>query len=104
MVIIYSLSSGSVEHIITLKLFIQLSSAMQAQPSAQDISFLLQIHIAPLHADNLQLHVVSSSKPFGAESLVIRFGLNVSFIVSYPLSVGKGSAWNAASAFFQISV
>ena len=82
MVIIYSLLSGSVEHVITLKLSIQLSSAMQAHPSVQDISFLLQMHIAPLHADILELHVVSSSKPFGTESLVIRIGLNVSFTVS----------------------
>ena len=44
------------------------------------------MHIAPLHADTLQLHAVSSSKPFGAESLVIRIGLNVSFIVSHPFS------------------
>ena len=92
------------EHVKTLKLCIHLSSAMQAQPSVQDISFLLQMHIAPLHADTLQLHVVSSSKPFGAESLVIRIGLNVSFIVSHPLSVGECSAWIATSAFFQTSV
>ena len=102
--IIHSLLSGSVEHVITLKLFIQLSSAMQAQPSVQDISFLLQMHIAPLHADTLQLHVVSSSKPFGAESLVIRIGLNDSFIVSHPLLVGEGGAWIATSAFYQTSV
>ena len=62
------------------------------------------MHIATLHSDTLQLHVVSSSQPFGTESLVIRIGLNVSFIVSHPLSVGEGSAWIATSAFFQISV
>ena len=46
----------------------QLSSAIHEQDSVHDISFLLQIHRAPLHADVLQLHVVSSTKPFGAET------------------------------------
>ena len=59
----------------------QLSSAMHEHDSVQDISFLLQIHRAPLHAEALQFHVVSSIKPFGAESWVIRIGLNDSLTV-----------------------
>ena len=66
--LIHSVFSGSFDPIVTLKLFMQLSSAIHEQDLVHDISFLLQIHRAPLHADILQLHVVSSTKPFGAES------------------------------------
>ena len=66
--LIHSVFSGSFDPIVTLKLFMQLSSAIHEQDSVHAISFFLQIHRAPLHADVLQLHVVSSTKPFGAES------------------------------------
>ena len=96
--------SVSPDSVTALKLFMQLSSAMHAHASVQDSSFLLQIHSAPQHADALQLQVVSSSKPLGAESRVIKIGFNVSFSASHPLSVGEGSAYIATSAFFQTSV
>ena len=66
--LIHSVLAASADLTATLKLFMQLSSAMHEHDSVQDISFLLQIHRAPLHAEVLQLHVVSSIKHFGAES------------------------------------
>ena len=63
--LIHSVLSGSADPIATLKLFMQLSSAMHEQDSVQDISFLLQIHRAPLHADFFQ----SSPLVLGLESL-----------------------------------